>query len=245
MVRRGVAPSGQEVALDTEESAIHALPDDLQRQVLVALESQDGPQAPDIGRAILAVSARGSDRSQQPTILEIANFGDAQIGELGPNLVHDLPDASESLRTEKLSGPYRLRRGLGHVFLHGSFTLLPRSRAPESQLELAYLQFVALHKSVPLDPLAVDVGAVQTVEIFDQEPALITNHPRMMPGHGDVVEEHVAVGTAADGKNVSVESDDLPFPAAAGADDEHRALPEDLGPQEIVFELLPCPPVHR
>ncbi len=62
-----------------------------------------------------------------------------------------------------------------------------------------------------LDALAVHVGAVEAVEVLHQEAAFVAQHPGVMARHGDVVQEKVAVGAAADGEDVDVEVDGLPL----------------------------------
>ena len=45
-----------------------------------------------------------------------------------------------------------------------------------------------------LDRYGVQQGAVQAVQVLDQEPAVGDDHPRVVPGHVDVVDHDVVVG---------------------------------------------------
>src|SRR5205085_8967725 len=59
-----------------EVPACELLPDHPQRQELVSLHAEDGPQALDIGLAVEAVAALRPARGEQLLVLEIADLGD-------------------------------------------------------------------------------------------------------------------------------------------------------------------------
>ena len=75
-----------------------------------------------------------------------------------------------------------------------------------------------------VDALAVDEGAVQRALVLDRELPVALHEHGVVAGDGDVVEEDLAVGRAADARALAGRLEALPRPAAAGADDERRAL---------------------
>ena len=56
----------------------------------------------------------------------------------------------------------------------------------------------------------------------------------MAPGDGDVVEEDLALGPAADADALALDGERLARPPAAGADDERRPLDAQVGERERV-----------
>src|SRR3954465_9728751 len=68
----GVQPPGRELLAD------HA-----QRQGLVARRAQEGPRARDVGRRLQPVAARRAPGLEQLLVLEVADLGDRDVGELG------------------------------------------------------------------------------------------------------------------------------------------------------------------
>src|SRR6266540_7469091 len=90
----------------------------------------------------------------------------------------------------------------------------------EDQLELADLQLVAGDQVAVLDPLPVEVGAIERAHVVDGEAAAATGDLGVAARHGDVVQEDVALRVAAGGHYLLVEQE-----AAAGVgpppDDQH------------------------
>src|SRR5262245_6069901 len=104
----------------------------------------------------------------------------------------------------------------------------PRSASrKEHEFELADLELVPADQLALLDPLTVEVGAVQRADVVDGEaPPNAAPDLGVTSGHGDVVQEDVALGMAAGCDHVLVQEE-----AAAGvraaADDQHgRAVAE-------------------
>src|SRR5215211_2455436 len=81
----------------------------------------------------------------------------------------------------------------------------------EHQLELADLELVAGDQLAVLDPLPVQVGAVQGADVVDGEGVGPAADLRVAARDGDVVEEDVALGVAPGGDHLLVEQE-----AAAG-----------------------------
>src|SRR5215207_6808877 len=69
----------------------------------------------------------------------------------------------------------------------------------EHQLELADLQLVAGDELAVLDPLPVEVGAVQRADVVDGEAVGAAADLGVAARDGDVVEEDVALGVTAGG----------------------------------------------
>ena len=81
----------------------------------------------------------------------------------------------------------------------------------EHQPELADLDLVAGLEDDFVDPHPVDVGAVQGADITNEEVVTHETEGCVLAGHGDVVEEDVAVGVASRADLVRVKQE----PAAA------------------------------
>jgi hypothetical protein len=88
----------------------------------------------------------------------------------------------------------------------------------ERELELADLELVAVVEPLLLDALTVDIRAVEAVQVFHPEAALVAEDPRVMARDRDIVEKKVALRAAADRKDVDTEVDGLPLSPAAGTD---------------------------
>src|SRR5919202_795667 len=85
---------------------------------------------------------------------------------------------------------------------------------------LADLELVAVVQLRRLDPVPVEESSVQAAQVLDEEPAVALRQDRVLARDGDVVEEDLAVGGAADRRAVALGMEGLPRPAAARADDE-------------------------
>src|SRR5215217_3795302 len=99
-----------------------------------------------------------------------------------------------------------------------------RSPLHERQPVLPDLELVAVLQLRAVDPTAVDEGAVQRALVLDEESPVALDEQRVVTRHGDVVEEDVAVGRAADAGAAAAGPERLACAAAAGADDERRPL---------------------
>src|SRR4051794_25615284 len=80
------------------------------------------------------------------------------------------------------------------------------------QTVLADLDLVATLKGDLVDAVTVHVGAVQAAHVRDRVAVAGTPELGVAPGHGDVVEEDLAVGVTAGGDRLGVQQE-----AAAGA----------------------------
>src|SRR5918996_2386943 len=89
-----------------------------------------------------------------------------------------------------------------------------------TELVLADLDLVAVLELVRLDPAAVHVGPVQGAEVVYVQAVLAAHHEGVVARHGDVVQEHLGVGAAADAHPVGVDREALPRSTPARADDE-------------------------
>src|SRR5258708_34143039 len=88
----------------------------------------------------------------------------------------------------------------------------------ERQLVLADLQLVAVLEAVGLDPLAVDVRAVQRAAVVDVPLVAAADQQGVVAGDGDVVEEDLGGGPAADAHSLAPPREALPPAPAASAD---------------------------
>src|SRR5215472_8626787 len=88
----------------------------------------------------------------------------------------------------------------------------------EQQPELADLHLIPPDQLGLLDPLPVHVGAVEATHVAHGKPGALAVELGVPPGHGDVVEEDVAVRVAARGGQLAVE----PEPAARVGTAHHQ-----------------------
>src|ERR1035437_3947637 len=93
----------------------------------------------------------------------------------------------------------------------------------EHQPELADLHLVASLQSGLVDPLPVDVRAVQRAHVTHQEDVTRAAEGRMLAGHRDVIEEDVAVGVTPCADLVSVQQE--PCPAVRPAKNHQQRRP--------------------
>src|SRR5436190_11133007 len=111
----------------------------------------------------------------------------------------------------------------------------------EGELVLADLQLVAvLQAGRLLDPPAVQEGAVEASLVLDEEAVVASHENGVLTGHGDVVEEDVAVGRAADRRALALWQEVLAGTPPARADDECRPLGAEVLERDgcIVSPLL-------
>ena len=144
------------------ESALHRvelLLDDLQRVVVVALLGEDVAQPLQVGPGELPVARRRALGLDQPLGLEEADLGDADLGEVRAQLVEDLADAHPAAG-RRWRWPRTSDRGAHAV------TVLRAVEVDEPVL--ADLDLVATGQQHLVDPVAVDVGAVEAADVGDQ-----------------------------------------------------------------------------
>src|SRR5450759_1509310 len=80
----------------------------------------------------------------------------------------------------------------------------------EHETELADLDLVAGLEGGLFDPLPVDVRAVQGADVVDNEVITLATEGCVGAGHGDVVQEYVAVRVATRADLVGVKQDSGP-----------------------------------
>src|SRR3954453_5853890 len=96
------------------------------------------------------------------------------------------------------------------------------------ELVLADLQLVPVGEPVRLDPAPVDVGPVQGAGVIQEPVARAAYEHRVIARDGDVVQEDLGVGGAADGQPLALERERLTDAAAAGTDDERAGRGGDV-----------------
>src|SRR5207245_10922381 len=108
--------------------------------------------------------------------------------------------------------------------------------AEEDQLDLADLERVPADQLALLDPLAIEVGAVQRADVVDGEgPLLPAPDLRVPPGHGDVVQEDVALRVPSGGHHVLVEEEPAACVRPATNDQHRRAVTQLLDRSSDLF----------
>src|SRR3954470_3292177 len=93
------------------------------------------------------------------------------------------------------TAPMVIRAGAGPAFTRRG-SRRGACAGVEHQPELADLHLVAGLQGSFVDPLAVDVGAVERADVTDQETVALTAEARVLARDRDVVQEDVAVGVA-------------------------------------------------
>src|SRR3954452_16986311 len=209
-VRGRVAVAGQDHArhlrargavqrrrLQAAVDRVEVLADHLQREVVLTLAGQHVPQPLHVTVRELPVAGWGALRFDQPLGLEEPDLGDVQAGEVRTQLAEHLPDAQPSPRGGRLS--------------HGSAAWLALAGEVD-QAVLADLHLVAALQRHLVDPVPVDVGAVETPYVGDGEPLRRTAELGVPAGDRHVVEEDLAVRVTPRRNHVGVEEE-----PAAGA----------------------------
>ena len=164
------------VAVDLVEPFL----DHLQRQEVLALLAQDEAQPLDVGRIELAVARRRALGVDEPLTLEEADLRDRDVGELVAQLVQHVADR----RVRALGHRQASRRGRRR----GRSVSRYRPICTSSPWRSARL----------VDPLAVDVGAVERADVAQHVPVGVALDDDVAARDRDVVEEDVGVGMAAD-----------------------------------------------
>src|SRR5919197_5533732 len=109
------------------------------------------------------------------------------------------------------------------------------------QLVLADLELVAvLEPRRRLDALPVQERAVEAPEILDVVAVVLLQQHGVLARDGDVVEEDVVLGRAADGRAVALRHEVLARAAAPGTDHERRPLGAEILERHRALPRLPC-----
>ena len=181
--RAGVAVPGTALRrLQPAVDGVQLLPDHPQRQVLVALRGQHEAQPGHIVAGVLAVAGRRPLRLDQALGLQEPQLGDGDVRELRPQLA-PAPRRCSSRRGRAPRAA--LMPAPGRPAAAGRPSSLParaRARSPsaasssppcgpgdEHQPELADLHLVAVAQRGRLDPLPVDVRAVEAAHVAHGE----------------------------------------------------------------------------
>jgi hypothetical protein len=197
---------------------VEVLADDLERQVLIALQRERDADPLEVGGGELAVPGCGAHRVDDPLLLEEAELEARTSGNSGVRRASTWPMLSSPVgagarRPTPPSG-VRLRE------IHG--------RGEEVQPELADAHLVAVVERAAVDALAVDVGAVQRALIDDLERRAGADDLGVPTGDGDVVEEDVRLGVPADRGDRRVEQV-AGARERAGADQQQRGTRRERG----------------
>src|ERR1041384_6327612 len=95
----------------------------------------------------------------------------------------------------------------------------------ERELVFADLELVAvLEPGRRFDPAAVQERAVEAALVLDEQAVVLLDEDGVLTRDGDVVEEDVAVGRAADRRALSLRQEVLSRAPAARADHQRRAF---------------------
>src|SRR6188768_1652121 len=100
--------------------------------------------------------------------------------------------------------------------------------------ELADLDLVAVGQHGLVDPVAVDVGAVEAADVGDGEAVRRAPELDVAPGDGDVVEEDLALGVATCGHHVLVEQEPVAGPRPALHHEQRAATRERVDGRGVV-----------
>src|SRR5215216_1990532 len=110
--------------------------------------------------------------------------------------------SGNSSRRRRTTSPILSRRSrcgfcVGALF-NGARSTSAVSPLDERQPVLPDLELVAVLELRAVDPAAVDERAVQRPLVLDEEPPVALDEQGVVAGDGDVVEEDVTLGGAAD-----------------------------------------------
>ena len=201
------------------------LPDHAQRQELVALQAQDRLEPLDVVLAEEPVAAARALRRQQALVLEVADLRDRDVRELGLQ-----PRADRADRVQALLLGLTALCGCGGHRLRKVSRYLPIWTSSSSSSSADSIRFLLTKVPLRLPRSLI----VKRLPVAQQLGVLARD--------GDVVEEDVALGRAADQRALAGGEEALPRPAAAGADDQRRPLAAEVLQRRlgIVGDLLGC-----
>ena len=185
---------------------VQVLLDDPQRQVVVALGREHVAQPGDVVAAELAVARRRALGLDQPLRLEEPDLRDGDVREVRPELGQHLTDAHERPR-----GADAAPAAPTAPPPHQSARSPAVAAARKTRRNLPICTSSPPASGGVVDALAVEVGAVEAADVADGEGGAVADELGVPAGDRDVVEEDVALGVAADGREVGVEQE-----AAAG-----------------------------
>src|SRR5215218_7475236 len=161
-----------------------------------------------------------------------------RIPSTSPMLIVPVAPGSSPCRPEPAAAPPPPGRD-GTLRWTGSRMTLPATSGStageEHQLELADLQLIAGDELAVLDPLAVEVGAVQGANVVDGEAVGAAADLGVAARDGDVVEEDVALGVAAGGHRLLVEQEAAAGVGPASHDQHGGVLTQVLDRRDDLF----------
>jgi hypothetical protein len=64
---------------------------------------------------------------------------------------------------------------------------------------MADRNYVAMLQGMFLDELAIDIGSVRAVQIFEERVVQNIDYQRVMPADGRVIDTHIVIGQASNG----------------------------------------------
>ena len=186
--------------------------DHAQRQELLALHAQNRLQALEIVLAEQPIPALRAPRRHQPLVLEVADLRDRDVGELLEEPPHDLSDPEQLLALRLAAGSVVI--GAPHAMNVIRYLPICSSSPSASGADSMRLRFTNVPFSDPWSSTTI------TAVTLDQHGVIA--------GNGDVVEEDLAVGRAADARALADRLEALPRPSAAGAHDQRRTFESEV-----------------
>src|SRR4051812_38963975 len=103
-------------------------------------------------------------------------------------------------------------------------TVVLTSALHEGKPVFTDLELIPVLELLVIDPASVDERAVQRALVLDEEVPFPLDEHGVVARDGDVVEEDLALRRPPDACALAARTEALPRPAAAGPDDERRAL---------------------
>ena len=156
----------------TARQGIEMLPNDFQGQVVVPLHPQHLGQPLNVLRTEFAVSGRRPARFDQALGLQEANLGDGHFRELVPQPGKNRADAHQWIAARGGAVTGTARRCSQHGPSLGSHAPLARV---EDQSVLADLDLVTVRQQDRIDPLTIDVRAVQAAHVRHGEMSVASS----------------------------------------------------------------------
>ena len=183
-------------------AVLEAAFDHLEGEEVLALLAEDPAEAIDVGLVELAVTGRRPLGNEQPPALEETDLRDRHVRKL-------LTQQRENVANGQVG-----------ALPHWNSAL---ARREENELELAHLDFVSAFQRRSLDPLPVDICAVQRPDVGDDVVAGLAAELGVPAGHRHVVQEDLAVGMPADPGDLARQH--VPRPGVRTALDDQNSGP--------------------
>jgi len=77
-------------------------------------------------------------------------------------------------------------------------------RFQKSELEFTYLKLITVNQLMAFNAASVDVGAIEAIQVLNDESGGSPDNPCVMPGYGDIIQEEMVLRIATDCQEICI-----------------------------------------